>query len=621
MSDRVTEQEKPPEEGASDTHRESVIAQTLVREIFQSLIKHGRTTRLYGAGHQHTQGFLKSFVDGLESFLKHQDLLFVEIEPDQIIFQGKEVLSSTSHGELLIYGLYSEGARAIGVDREAPRSELEGLADLLSQDWHQRSELEDDLVAATWRREFEHVHIDVADRFSEEDEFGDAVIREDIMRGQGPGGKDSRHARGDSIMIPEIQGILAELEAQASQVEGTSSVVRLKQDEAKLFLSLQDDLKNTMSISHEGDEEEIVALDPTSQAELSREIAALEAAEDHSPDMPGRVIVEVLRLEDRESQVGYMARQVARHCTGLCADGDLVGAANLMRGLLLLCDPEVFPSYPFAESIRRGYSTLIQEQNRVRLLQNLPKYCKTSQDCSALFSLLSLLGRNQLSELVRLGADIATSEVRQVIADIVILMVQRDEEALVTLLVTGHEEEAIVPLMALGRLESPAVIEESLRRMGSPNAELREACMRALRGHNLPRVRQEMLRCLKDDEPSIRIEALRYLAVYRQSLDLPLLESTLRSPKLGTYEPDEIRAWIKCYAIVGRNESIKLLRQTLEGTAKMAGLPELIQGLAIEALVALDTPEAQGALEVVGRKDEAMKRAILKVQGQRRGGR
>ena len=148
MSDRVTEQEKPPQEGATDTHRESVIAQTLVREIFQSLIKHGRTTRLYGAGHQHTQGFLKSFVDGLESFLKHQDLLFVEIEPDQIIFQGKEVLSSTSHGELLIYGLYSEGARAIGVDREAPRSELEGLADLLSQDWHQRSELEDDLVAA-----------------------------------------------------------------------------------------------------------------------------------------------------------------------------------------------------------------------------------------------------------------------------------------------------------------------------------------------------------------------------------------------------------------------------------------------------------------------------------------
>ena len=618
MADREIEERNPAQKADVSEHRDAMLAQTQVREIFQALIKHGRTSRLYGAGHQHTQGFLESFIDGLESFLKHQDMLFVEIEPDQVIFQGKEVLSSTNHGELLIYGLYSEGARAIGVDREAPRSELEGLAELLSQDWHQRSELEDDLVAATWRREFEHVHIDVADRFSEEDEFGDAVIREDIMRGQGPGGKDSRHARGDSIMIPEIQGILAELEAQAAQAESTSAVVRLKQDEAKLFLSLQDDLKHTMSVEFGGEEEEIVAIDPTSQAELSREIAALEAGEDCSADRSGRVVLEALRLEQREAQVGYLARQVARHCTMLCADDRMAGAADLMRGLLLLCDTDVFPKYGFAGAIRRGYSTLIQEQNRIRLLQSLPKFCKTAEDRAALFAMLSLLGRNQLSELVRLGADLKTTEIRQVVADVVILLVQRDEEALVTLLVTGQEEEAIIPLMALGRLESPAVIEESLRRMGSPNAELREACMRALRGQNLPRVRQEVLRCLKDDEASIRVEALRYLAVYRQSMDLPLIESTLRSPKLGSYEPEEIRAWVKCYGIVGRNESIKLLRQVLEGTAKLAGPPELIRRLALEALLTLNTPESQGALELLGRKDESMKRQILKLQAQRK---
>ena len=142
--------------------------------------------------------------------------------------------------------------------------------------------------------------------------------------------------------------------------------------------------------------------------------------------------------------------------------------------------------------------------------------------------------------------------------------------------------------------------------------------MRALRGQNLPRVRQEVLRCLKDDEASIRIEALRYLAVYRQSMDLPLLESTLQSPKLGSFEPEEIRAWVKCYGIVGRNESIKLLRKVLEGSAKIAGPPGLIRSLAIEALLALNTPEAQGALELLGRKDESMKQEILKLQGQRR---
>ena len=621
MSDGDLEPNMAPETVDVDEHRSAVLAQTQVREIFQALIKHGRTSRLYGVAHQHTVGFLQSFVDGLESFLKHEDMLFVEIEPDQIIFQGKQVLAASSHGELLIYGLYSEGARAIGVDREAPRAELEGLAHLLSQDWSQRSDLEDDLVAATWRREFEHVHIDVADRFSEEDEFGDAVIREDVMLGQGPGGRDSRHARGDSVLIPEIQGILAELESNASQQEGTQSVVRLKQDEAQLYLSLQDDLKNTMGMaSHHSEEEaELLVVEPSAQAELTRELKALQEGRDLSTDKVGLLFFEVIRQEPREGQVVFLTRHIARHCSSMCASQNVELAANLVRRFLLLCDSNVFPDFPFPGSIRRGFASFIQGSNRTRLLESLPNCCVSQEHRAALFTLLSLLSREQLPELVRFGADLRQTEIRQVIADVVIEMVERDEEALLTLLVTGHEEEAIIPLMALGRLESPAVIEESLRRMGSPSADLREACMRAFRGQNLPRIRQEVLRCLKDDESSIRIEALRYLAVYRQRMDLPLLESTLRSPGFAAYSEEEIKAWVMCYGLVGRNDAIKLLRMILEDKEKLAASADVLKPLCIQALVTLDTPESQGALELLGRKDEAMKGQIKRFQSGRRG--
>jgi hypothetical protein len=597
-----------------DEHRASVMAQTQVREIFQSLVKHGRVTRLYGAGHQHTVGFLTAFVEGLENFLKHHEMLMVEIEPDQLIFHGKEVLSADSHGELLIYGLYSEGARAIGVERAAPREEIQGLAELLSRDWTQRTEFDDDLIAAAWRREFEHIHIDVADRFSDEDEYGDAVIREDLMLGRAAGGKDSRHARGDSVLIPEIQGILAELEAGA---EGAPNVVRLKQDEAALFLSLQDDLKNSMGMATGDEAEDVLPMEPGAKIALEKEVAALEEGRDVPFELAGTLAFEVLRLDRRESQIISMSKHLARHCSTLCAAGESVGAAALMRRLLLLCDARAFPDFQYEAAVRRGFSGFIQEANRKRLLEALPTSCSSREQEAALFTLLTMLGREQLPELVRFGADLKRANLRQVVADVVIELVSGDEEALLTLLVTGEDEEAVIPLLALGRLDSPACVEECLRRMGDPNPSVREASLRAMRGQQSPRIRQEVLRSLKDDVPSIRIEALRYLSVYRDRVDLPLLEQGLLSSRLGSFEVDEAKAWIIAYGIVGRMDALKLLRSVLEGKLELALPLEIIQPFCIQALLSINSPQAQGALDLLGRKDQALREQIFKIKTQR----
>lgn len=618
MSDIDADPETGSIEADHDEHLAQVQAQTQIREIFQALIKHGRTTRLYGAAHHHTVSFLEAFVDGLAHFLTQHEMLMVEVEPDQLIYNGKQVLSSDSHGELLIYGLYSEGARAIGVDSSAPREELQGLAELLSRDWTRRTEFDDDLIAAAWRREFTHVHIDVADRFSEEDEFGDAVIREDVMLGRGPGGTDSKHARGDSVLIPEIQGLLAELEAEASE---SSNAVRLKQDEAALFLSLQDDLRNSMSMGSMQEPEDVLTVEAGTQTALEREVATLEEGKDVSLELAGSVVFEVIRQDGRESQVGFMVRQVARHCSVLCAEGDIVGAAALMRRLLLICDRRAFPDFQYEKTVRRSFGSFIQEANRRRLLASLPLGCQGRENQAALFTILSILGREQLPELVRFGADLKEASLRQIVADVVIELVNGDEEALLTLLVTGEEAEAIVPILALGRLESPACVEECLKRMGDPNEDVREASLRALRGQQSPRIRQEVLRCLKDDVPSIRIEALRYLAVYRDRIDLPLIEKGLLNPELGGRDEDEIKAWIISYGIIGRIDAIKLLRSVLEKKDELSVPLETSRPHCLQALLAMGIPEAQAALDLLGRKDPELKDEIRRMSAMRRSGR
>lgn len=595
-------------------HRVEVLTQTQVREIFQALIKHGRVTRLYGAGHQHTESFLSAFVEGVSKFIKHHEMLMVEIEPDRLLFHGKQVLSADSNGEMFIYGLYSEGARAIGVERSASREEIEGLAELLSRDWTTRGSFDDDLIAAAWRREFQHIHIDVADRFSEEDELGDAVVREDIMIGKAGGGKDSQHTRGDSVLIPEIQGLLAELEAGA---DASSNVVRLKQDEAALFLALQDELKNSMGTSGESEGGSVLPLESAAQRALENEVAELEAGKDVPLEMIGTLVFECLRLEKRESVVLSLGKHIARHCSTLCADGMVVEAAQFMRRLLLLCDQEVFPDFDYEVALRRGFSSFVHEANRRKLLESLPSNCSGNEEEAALFTLLSMLGRNQLSELIRFGMDLKVARLRQVVADVVVQLVGADEEALLTLLVTGEEEEAVIPLLALGRINAPSCVEECLRRMGDTNPMVREASLRAMRGQQSPRIRQEVVRCLKDDEPSIRIEALRYLSVYRDRVDLAILEQVLVSERLATFTAPEVKAWIVAYGIIGRVGALKLLRSILEGKTELALPLDQIQSPCLQALLSINSVEAQASLDLLSRKDPSMKQQISTMKAKR----
>jgi hypothetical protein len=406
--------------------------------------------------------------------------------------------------------------------------------------------------------------------------------------------------------------LLAELEAGADR--GTN-VVRLKQDEAALFLSLQDDLKNSVGTS--GDSEDVLPLEPAAKRALEQEIVALEAGKDVPVELTGALVFECVRLERRESLVMIMAKNLARHCSALCAEGQIVESASLMRRLLFLCDEQVFPDFQYESALRRGFSTFVQEANRRRLLEALPVHCHGREKEAALYTLLSILGRNQLPELVRFGADLKVASLRQVVADIVIQLVGGDEEALLTLLVTGEDEEAVIPLLALGRMNTPSCVEECLRRMGDTNATVREASLRAMRGQQSPRIRQEVLRCLKDDEPSIRIESLRYLSVYRDRVDLAMVEQVLLSERLASFSLDEVKAWIVAYGIIGRMGSLKLLRSVLEGKVELAVPLSQIQVFCLQALLRINSPQAQGTLELLGRKNIEMKTQIARLKTQR----
>jgi len=586
-------------------HDDQLVAQTTVRELFQNLVKHGRTARLYGRGHHHTRSFLDQFVLHVQSFLASNELMMVTIEPEQVLFRGHPVLSVDAQGGHFIYGLYAEGARAIGVEQGATLEEITGLAELLSNDWSKRTEFDEDLIAAAWRMEFERIHIDVADRFSDEDELGDATTREDIMLGRSSG-SDKNHLRGDSVMVPEIQGLLAELEAEA-QVADVS--VKLKQDEAAMFLALQDEIEDTLREEWAGDVE-LLQLDPVTRTAIETEVSLIESAKEIRPDMFSQVLFEVAKEATDESSVLLFGKNLARHLVLMISNGEVQFAAAVVRRLKCLCNPDMFPDFKYASTLCNQLGMMVLEGNRRRLQESLGRVCRGVRDQAALFSVLSIVPRSRIPELVLLGSQSNRSSIRQVLADVVLTLTDFDEEALMTLLITGEDAEACVPLLALSRMGSKSGVGEYIRLASHEDKNVRTAALKAMRATKSGQVRSAIVDALRDSEHEVRIESLRYLSVYPDRVDLPLIENQLLSEAFGQLEPDEVRAWIMAYGHIGGLEAISTLRALVIGNSKLAGNQNWVQENSIRSLAKMGTSEARGALELIGRKKPELKKQI-----------
>ena len=108
----------------------------------------------------------------------------------------------------------------------------------------------------------------------------------------------------------------------------------------------------------------------------------------------------------------------------------------------------------------------------------------------------------------------------------------------------------------------------------------------------------------------MRIESLRYLSVYPDRVDLPLIENQLLSDAFGQLEPDEVRAWIMAYGHIGGLEAISTLRALVIGNSKLAGNQNWVRENSIRSLAKMGTSEARGALELIGRKNPELKKQI-----------
>ena len=237
--------------------------------------------------------------------------------------------------------------------------------------------------------------------------------------------------------------------------------------------------------------------------------------------------------------------------------------ALLRRPLTLLQDQSV-PAWPHRDLLLAEVGSLYQDGFLARIVA----LANEAQDEPSGTVLVLLLGEicppDRRATFARAAGSLQRGELWQAVADGMILSSDRPAEALSMLLAQAQDEGAAIALLGLSRVEVPALLEKILGRMDSPLPVVRHAALVALRKHRTPHTQERVRMALDDPDEDVRVEALRYVCVYRDSAGAPLVLRRLQS---STPSDREARALAIGFALLARQEAVTTLTRRAQDAA------------------------------------------------------
>jgi hypothetical protein len=193
-----------------------------------------------------------------------------------------------------------------------------------------------------------------------------------------------------------------------------------------------------------------------------------------------------------------------------------------------------------------------------------------------------------------------------------LLVADRGQTDLRQVLAQAADADLAVVLLALGRRPDPTLVELILAREGSKDAQVREAVLIALRAHQSPRIKEVMRSAVEDEVAAVRMEALRYLSVYRDAAAADKVQARLLAVGERDADEAELRALAIASAIMTRGAGLVRLEEIATGVAKCKH-PQAPRA----ALHGLKAGGAAGreALERIGRSQPALRGDIRSLLG------
>jgi hypothetical protein len=550
----------------------------LLREAWEALGRQAETTAACGAGDRRTRRLNEAFVRSIVDAMQRLSWVCLRLDGPTVHVRGKVLVEGEVWGHL-----YELGVRGVSIETTDPR-ELSALGDLLARDWSRRHHFDQDLSRALWRGGLRGCWVDLR-----------AAPREDDL----------------AVAQPDLEGLRslqAALEGDGLPALGDNM---LSEAGEEILARLRRDL------AHEAPEmdelHDLVDVMELHAASLRNEVMTVAAGADISVDSVGRVAFELALLCDSRA-MEQLGQELARHLRTCMRAGDADGASDLVRRLGLLFEDDMLRERPSLKKLRAGLGVALDDPEAFAAeLEALDPSAGP-----AMLSVLLTVPPESARKLCAVSAACSKPAWRQVLADALVVLCGDDApERLATLLEQSGGRDALLPLLALARVDSPSTIGLCLKFLQKEQSEFREAALVALRPHGGERVRRGVLHALEDRSERVRVEALRWISVYRTSEAVPILAEQCRGgPFFTKGSAIESRAWLMAYARAGRADAapllLKLLREPSSGQQRP---PEFLLSVT-RATLSLGGDAAQ-AVEQMAREDDSIARAVNTLRAQR----
>ena len=536
---------------------------------------------LSGANQSDPERYASTFAEVLGTALRGNAAPVVLIIRDEAVFYaGSEVSGNDLVIRSIVQRIMEQGVSSITLLPGISREELYELSNLLAQ-----LETTDDeertpppLDAAAWGLRLHHIHFE-SDQEHRTDATEDDVRPVEVIRRLA-----GQMGMTEDILDPhtylEIGAMLGGLRALGDAPKAAPAAL------------------------------------PDAGSGWDRAVRMVRENSDVPDEILGVLVTESLRSARTPTECTQLSKLWLQRVLEAIATGRPLFAGALLRPILLCTDPRFRPVGLAAEPIRAATAQLLGEEMHAAVAAGLQAHPQTDDWIGLMFTLGEAVEEHNVLALAELGRDMESGPVREALGDGLAMAIGRlDACTMRELLGRANDTALRVLLQAARREEDPTLIEPLLARIHHDEAAIREAALMALRAQQSPRIKAAARESVDDPARQVRLEALRYLSVYRDLEAAPVVAARLRTVKSRDADIDELRALAIAWIHTSRGSAVSEM-EGIVASANDRSHPDL-SAACIAALARAGAPGRE-ALDRLGRSHEHL-RSLLREHATTRG--
>lgn len=533
-----------PEESKSDVDPQKLKA---ARELLLQFVKTSKTVRLYLANNPMRQRFLSDLFERFELYLRAYGALRLKARQHAFMVDGEVVYEQEGRQDNLAFRCYVDGITELTFHEGLELAELIKFLEVVGNDQDPNA-LDDDLVSLLWKQDLPHISTVVVDDLPEQPDFLPEY---------------------GELKAPDLQAMVQQEVANLPPFEPAGP----KRLEYPVII-----FKLT--------EEEIQQLKQQVAKEQRRDAVAQLL----------NILSVMLEIELDEMSFGEILEIMEKMVDLFLDRGDLSRAASCASTVRKLYEHPPQQADAFRIRLHQFLMRLGTSERLAALTVVLNK--GNAVDVAALTEFLQAMTPKALMPLTDMLGTVTVMKIRKVICDAMVTLGHDNIELLAGRLKDDRWFVVRNLIYVMGQIGGPKVVGYLAPLVHHPEQRVRKEAIKTLDGMDSEKIIDILLECLRDQESSVRVMAMRALAKRKTPSVIQPLVAMIEDRHFAAKDVSEKLEVFVTLGSSGGPEALAVLKRYLKGSSwwRRSGQEQLCW-CAAYALKQMGTEEAIALLE------------------------